>query len=87
MFDRLVDGWAQSDAQALVKEVITPPRRDTPGVYTRLLVDRNRRFTARIEQMLKGSGHVFVVVGVGHLVGPDGVPAMLRRDGVAVAGP
>ena len=64
-----------------------PTKRDTPGVYQRLLVARNRRFAARIEAMLQGSGRAFVVVGVGHLVGPDSVPALLRRDGVAVDGP
>ncbi len=87
LFNRLVGAWARGDTNALVKEVITPTRRDTPGVYARLIVDRNRRFAARLEQLLKGSGHILIVVGVGHLVGPDSVPSMLRRDGVAVDGP
>jgi uncharacterized protein YbaP (TraB family) len=37
--------------------------------------------------LLKSSERAFIVVGVGHLVGPDSVPALLRRRGVAVEGP
>ncbi|MBV8592719.1 MAG: TraB/GumN family protein, partial [Caulobacteraceae bacterium] len=28
-----------------------------------------------------------VVVGIAHLIGQDGVPARLRRDGLSVQGP
>ena len=87
LFDRLAAAWARGDVAALVREVIMPTKRDTPGVYQRLLVARNRRFAARIEAMLQGSGRAFVVVGVGPLVGPARVAARLRRDGVAGGGP
>ncbi len=87
LFDRVVAEWARGDTRALVQDVIVPARRDTPGDYQRLLVARNRRFAARVEQMLKGSRRAVVVVGVGHLIGPDGVPALLRGDGIAVDGP
>ena len=87
LFDRLVGEWARGDTAALVKDVIIPTKRDTPGVYERLLVARNRRFAARIEEMLRQPGREFIVVGVGHLIGPDGVPALLRRDGFSVEGP
>ena len=83
----MVSEWSRGDVKALVRDVILPTRRDTPGDYQRLLVARNRRFAARIEQMLKGSRRAVVVVGVGHLIGPDGVPSLLRRDGIAVDGP
>ena len=62
-------------------------RREAPGAYERLVVARNRRWVARIEELLKTPGRTFAVVGVGHLVGPDSVPALLRRDGLAVDGP
>ena len=32
-------------------------------------------------------GEAVMVVGVGHLVGPDSVPALLRARGVVVEGP
>ncbi|WP_174299854.1 TraB/GumN family protein [Caulobacter sp. S45] len=87
IFARMADAWRRGDVQALVREVVTPMRKEDEALYRRLLVERNRRFAARIEQMAQGRQRVFVVVGVGHLVGPDGVPALLRRDGLKVEGP
>ena len=88
VFDRAADAWRRGDVHALQSEVVDRMRREDATLYRRVLVDRNRRFAARIEQLLRtGQGRVFVVVGAGHLVGPDGVPALLRRDGFAVEGP
>jgi uncharacterized protein YbaP (TraB family) len=92
-FRRLAADWARGDVHAIEVEALGPMRREAPDVYKRLLVDRNKRFVQRIEALLKGDGggqtaaHTLVVVGVGHLVGPDSVPALLRRDGYRVDGP
>jgi uncharacterized protein YbaP (TraB family) len=40
-----------------------------------------------LDARLKGHGHTVVVVGIGHLIGPDGVPARLRALGYSVTGP
>ena len=85
IFNRAADAWRRGDVKGVEREVIAPMRRQDEALYRRVLVDRNRRFTARIEQMVQGDKRIFV--GVGHLVGPDGVPAMLRRDGLKVEGP
>ncbi len=87
IFARMAEAWRRGDVPALVREVIVPMRREDEALYRRLLVDRNRRFAARIEQMAQGRQRIFVVVGVGHLVGPDGVAALLRRAGFKVDGP
>ncbi|MHB8285745.1 MAG: TraB/GumN family protein [Caulobacteraceae bacterium] len=86
-FDRIAAAWARWDAKAIVKEAVLPLKREAPGVYAQLLVARNRRFAAKIEELLAGSQQVFITVGVAHLVGPDSVPAMLRNAGVRVEGP
>ena len=88
LFARAADAWKRGDVKAIEHEIVDPMRKDDADLYRRVLVDRNRRFADRIEAIARtGSGHVFVVVGVGHLVGPQGVPAMLRRDGFKVEGP
>jgi uncharacterized protein YbaP (TraB family) len=86
-FDRIAAAWARGDTRTIVKEAVLPLKREAPGVYAQLLVARNRRFAAKIEQLLGGSQQVFITVGVAHLVGPDSVVAMLRNAGVAVEGP
>ncbi len=88
VFDRIAADWQRGDVAALRREVVDRVRDEDPVLYQRILVQRNRRFAARIEALARsGHGHVFVVVGAGHLIGPDGVPAMLRRDGLKVKGP
>jgi uncharacterized protein YbaP (TraB family) len=89
-FKRLAADWARGDVHAIEVEALGPMQREAPDVYKRLLVDRNKRFVQRIEALLKAgqpASHILIVVGVGHLVGPDGVPTLLRKDGYRVDGP
>jgi uncharacterized protein YbaP (TraB family) len=44
--------------------------------------ERNARFAARIEEMLKANQTAFVAIGAGHLAGPDSVLAVLARQGI-----
>jgi uncharacterized protein YbaP (TraB family) len=48
---------------------------------------RNARWVQALLARLKGSGETVVVVGMGHLVGPDGLPAQMRARGYEVLGP
>ena len=86
-FDRLASAWARGDVRAIDREAVEKLKRETPDVYQKLVVDRNRRWIGQIEQLLRGDKRIFIVVGVGHLVGPDSVPALLRARGVHVEGP
>jgi uncharacterized protein YbaP (TraB family) len=86
-FDRLVSAWMAGDTGRIESEAVTPLRNEAPGVYRTLVVERNRRWVKQIEQRLRGRGTAVMVVGVGHLVGPDSVPAMLRAEGIAIEGP
>lgn len=62
----------------LLARMLVEPVRDGP-----LLVDRNRRWLPQIERLL-GSGGGFVAVGLGHLLGDAGLPALLQRAGYNV---
>jgi len=87
VYKRLVDAWLAGDVGAIRKQALEPMIKQAPGEYRALVVDRNKRWIPRIEQRLAGQGEAVMVVGVGHLVGPDSVPALLRRDGFRVDGP
>jgi uncharacterized protein YbaP (TraB family) len=75
---RLRAAYRAGDVAALTRMLLDPVR------GTRLLAERNRRWLPRIERYLARGGG-FVAVGLGHLLGQDGVPAMLERAGYRVA--
>jgi uncharacterized protein len=77
-----VDAWAAGDTAQLEAMLNRTLFVRYPGLYDVLLVQRNRAIAAKIEQMLKGDGVVFVAVGAGHLAGPDSIQADLAKDGI-----
>jgi len=87
VFDRLAAAWARGDVRAVNKEAVQKLKDEAPGIYQKLVVDRNHRWADRIAQLLEGDQRIFIIVGVGHLVGPDSVPALLRARGLKVEGP
>lgn len=86
-FANMVQAWMSGNPNTLYKVAVEPMRRRMPALYRRLVTGRNLAWSRAIEQRLRGSGRTVVVVGAGHLVGPDGLPALLRKHGVAVEGP
>ena len=86
-YQRLVAAWMAGDTAAIRTEAIDPLKTQAPGVYAVLVVQRNRNWVKAIEARLRAPGLSVMVVGVGHLVGADGVPAMLRAEGLQVEGP
>jgi uncharacterized protein YbaP (TraB family) len=79
--DVLVDAWAAGDTAKMETFLNGELFAQQPSLYQTLLVQRNRAFAAKIEQLLSGDGVTFVAVGAGHLVGPDSVQAALAKDG------
>jgi uncharacterized protein len=87
-YDVLLKAWLAGDVRTLDHEVVRPLRRASPGLYQRVVARRNARWVKAIEARMKGGeGHAVIVVGMGHLVGRDGVPAQLRAAGYEVEGP
>lgn len=81
---RMLAAWRAGDLETIDALMNATMRRDVPGIYERLLVQRNAAWTDRIEAMLDQPGAVVIAVGVAHLAGTDSVPAMLQTRGVAV---
>ena len=83
----LVQAWMDADLASLDREALEPVRNLTPGLYQTLIRQRNLNWTQTLRKRMAGRGTTVVVVGVGHLIGPDGLPAMLRAQGFSVEGP
>jgi uncharacterized protein YbaP (TraB family) len=86
-FFKLVDAWRTGETRKLDEEALQPLRVASPNLFERLVTRRNANWTRELDARLRGSGRTVVVVGVGHLVGSDGVPARLRALGYSVTGP
>lgn len=86
-YQTLIKAWMDGDVATLDAEAIKPLRDASPALFRRLVLDRNARWTQILDARMKGHGRTVVVVGVGHLIGPDGVPARLRALGYSVTGP
>ena len=76
-FEVLVQAWLKADLRTIEREALAPMRRLTPGLYRRVVTDRNARWTKTLQDRLAGAGRTVVVGGVGHLVGSDGLPERL----------
>jgi len=73
--------WVNGDVSAIAKTV-DQSRKEDPAFYATVFPERNARFAARIEEMLKANQTAFVAIGAGHLAGPDSVLAVLARQGI-----
>jgi uncharacterized protein YbaP (TraB family) len=80
-FEAMERAWRAGDDAAVERLVLDRVRARTPLFYRRFDVERNQRWIPQIEAMLKTPGVRFIAVGDGHFLGPDGVPALLRKDG------
>ena len=57
---------------------------DHPGIEERLLSGRNKEWLPKIENMLGKSQNTMVIVGAGHLIGPEGIVELLKKKGYQV---
>lgn len=75
--------WKSGNAEALAAVITTYPK-ELVHVMRSLLEDRNPHMADIAEKYLKGGGPCFFVVGAGHLVGEEGVVAILQRRGYQI---
>jgi hypothetical protein len=87
-YRRVVDEWMAGDLAGLQRDAVSPLKAVSPTLYERLIAERNRAWAKVLAGKLQRRGSfVVVVVGIGHMIGPDGLPAMLRARGFSVEGP
>jgi uncharacterized protein len=82
--EALVRAWRSGDAPQL-EHLLLREYRAYPSVYRALVSDRNRKWIPQLIELLHADHDYFVVVGALHLVGPDGLVAILRERGYAPA--
>lgn len=79
-FERLIGGWKAGRADQVwtcAQERVA----QMPTMFGSLIERRNRLWLPRLLALAKSSEPTFMVAGVLHMVGPTGVPALLRQNG------
>jgi hypothetical protein len=82
----LLDAWMQGDVRALAR-LTAADMKDYPQLRKVLIENRNNAWVKQITALLDENKTYFITVGAAHLVGPRGVPALLRKQGLKVDGP
>ena len=83
IMDELIDAWRHGDTTFL-KDNMLEEIRQYPELYQTIVVKRNAEWVGRIEELLRETDDFLIVVGALHLIGDDGVPALLTRRGKEV---
>lgn len=83
-YEALVTAWRFGESEKLEEIIVTELKTRWPELYQKLIVDRNRDWLSRIDGYGKTPQAEFVLVGSGHLVGPDGIIEALRKMGYRV---
>jgi uncharacterized protein len=81
----ITSAWRSGDLKRL-EALLRDGELESPELYQRIVVDRNRAWVPQIEAMLAepGDHDYLVVTGAAHMVGKEGVVELLRRKGYAI---
>jgi len=79
----LVKFWKAGNANELHK-LLFRSFKNYPAIHDRLLIQRNKKWVAEIEVLMRENKNILFVVGAGHLVGPESVVDLLKKSGYKV---
>lgn len=83
-FTRIISAWKNGSQKALYRLFIKDMQKYTPKLYKSILVERNNNWMPIIESLFHNDKTEFILVGVAHLVGNDGLLAQLRKKGYII---
>ena len=84
--NQMLAAWTRGDAAAM-QELMVRSLNEAPELkpfFDKMFTERNIKMTDRITGFLGTDSTYFVVVGAGHLVGDDGIVALLKGKGFPV---
>ena len=81
--DDIIHAWRTGDIAALESGLLEDMAKNEE-LNEALVNSRNRRWVAEITELLDDDDDYLIIVGALHLVGEQGVPQLLARDGVEI---
>jgi uncharacterized protein YbaP (TraB family) len=79
----MVNAWKNGDTDRF-GAIMAISYKDLPEIYDRFVVQRNKTWVGKIEDLMAYGDTALVVVGAGHLVGPDNLLHFLKGKGYTV---
>jgi len=76
----MIHAWRRGDVEAL-NRILRESFQDFPSLARRLIDMRNQNWLPKIDGYLRSGQTYFVVVGAGHLGGPNGLLGLLKARG------
>jgi uncharacterized protein len=84
IMEKVLTAWRSGDMTALDRVMLDEMRTDYPEIFKTMVVGRNHTWLPVIEEMLKNKDVEFVLVGVGHIPGTDGLLTLLSGRGYTI---
>ncbi len=76
--------WIVGNTELLTRDMLDVAREKSPEMYAALFTSRTAKWSKTLDTYLQGDDTALVVVGIGHLLGEDGLPARLTELGYDV---
>ncbi len=86
IFRNMLSAWQTGDTEKL-HQLTTQGVDSDPSykkIYDELFTKRNHSMTQKIDQLVQTGGNFFVIVGSGHMTGPEGIVELLKTKGYEV---
>lgn len=84
LMNAMISAWKKGDEAQIYNLIQKDMKNEFPKMYKKLIVDRNNDWMPQIRKYLKTPENEFVLVGVAHLVGPESIVALLKKEGYKV---
>lgn len=84
--DKLVQAWSNGDADTMERLMLEDLKGGSYGesFYKKIVVDRNLGMVEKIKSYISDGKKFFLVVGAMHMVGENGIVALLKNEGLKV---
>jgi uncharacterized protein YbaP (TraB family) len=84
--DAIVEAWLRGDSERLAELALlgSGEGEEAEAFHRAMYLERNRKMAGRIAELIDRGGEWFVVIGAAHMVGDEGIPALLAERGYRV---
>jgi uncharacterized protein YbaP (TraB family) len=83
LMDELINAWRNGDVDFMEETMLADMQQYTE-LHDVIVAERNRRWIAAINEYMTHDDDYLIIVGALHLVGDEGVPSLLRKQGTKI---